>query len=40
MARRIFITPQASIDLDDIYNFIAQSNPDMKYWIAKSIYYL
>ena len=29
MARRIFITPQASVDLDDIYNFIAQNNPDI-----------
>ena len=28
MARRIFITPQASLDLDEIYNFIAQNNPD------------
>ena len=28
MTRRIFITPKASQDLDDIYNFIAQSNPD------------
>ena len=29
MARRILITPQASFDLDDIYNFIAQNNPDI-----------
>lgn len=29
MARRILITPQASVDLDDIYNFIAQNNPDI-----------
>ena len=28
MTRRILITPKASQDLDDIYNFIAQSNPD------------
>ena len=29
MARCIFITPQASVDLDDTYNFIAQNNPDI-----------
>jgi toxin ParE1/3/4 len=28
MSLRIFITPQASLDLDSIYNFIAQTNPD------------
>ena len=28
MKRRIFITPKASHDLDEIYNFIAQNNPD------------
>ena len=28
MKRRIFITPKASQDLDEIYNFIAQGNPD------------
>lgn len=28
MTRRILITPQASLDLDEIYNFIAQNNPD------------
>lgn len=28
MTRRIFITPKASQDLDNIYNFIAENNPD------------
>jgi toxin ParE1/3/4 len=28
MTRRILITPKASQDLDDIYNFIAQDNSD------------
>ena len=28
MALRIFITPKASQDLDEIYNFIAQNNVD------------
>ncbi len=30
IARRIFITQQASVDLDDIYNFIAKNNPDIR----------
>ncbi len=29
MTRLIFITPQASLDLDDIYNFLAIDNSDM-----------
>ena len=29
MTRRILITPKADQDLDDIYNFIAQNNPDI-----------
>ena len=28
MTRGILITPKASHDLDEIYNFIAQNNPD------------
>lgn len=28
MTRRIFITPKASQDLDNIYNFIAENNSD------------
>lgn len=28
MTRRILITPKASHDFDEIYNFIAQNNPD------------
>jgi toxin ParE1/3/4 len=28
MTRRILITPKASHDLDEIYNFIGQNNPD------------
>ncbi len=29
MTRRIFITPQASLDLEEIYNFMALDNPDI-----------
>ena len=29
MTRRILITPKANQDLDAIYNFIAQNNPDI-----------
>ncbi|HEY9692165.1 MAG TPA: type II toxin-antitoxin system RelE/ParE family toxin [Oculatellaceae cyanobacterium] len=28
MTRRIFITPKANQDLDDIFNYLTQNNPD------------
>lgn len=28
MTRRIFITPKANQDLDDLFNYLSQNNPD------------
>ncbi|WP_017747469.1 type II toxin-antitoxin system RelE/ParE family toxin [Scytonema hofmannii] len=28
MTLRIFITPKANLDIDDLFNYIAQNNPD------------
>jgi plasmid stabilization system protein ParE len=32
MTKRIVITPKASLDIDEYFNYIAQQNPDSLRW--------